>query len=269
MLFLLLTLWFPLDRLGADIAFGRSSAASEVLKHPQPGMTASDFVEYSNYEISYLRKAVALCPLEVKYQLYLGLAYEQRAQIDDEHAPDWNLGALECYLNASQMSPANSYYYNDQGRVYDRLGLKDPGYLEKAVEAYQSAVHFDPSSPLFNINWSFALQKLDKQAEAEEKLEKAFDLDPNFASKTLAEMAVEKYRQGDKKSAFQFLEEALHYNTSSAEAYYCRGILYLSEKQKGLALKDLEAAKRLSIYTKPDPNSPIQNLDEFINQAKR
>ena len=35
-LFMLLALFFPLSRLGADIAFGQSSAASDVLKNPSP-----------------------------------------------------------------------------------------------------------------------------------------------------------------------------------------------------------------------------------------
>jgi O-antigen ligase len=71
-------LFFPISRLGADIAFGQSNAASEILKNPDPRLSNADFISYSNYEISHLRKAVGLSPLEVKYQLYLGLAYDQR-----------------------------------------------------------------------------------------------------------------------------------------------------------------------------------------------
>ncbi|HJT22942.1 MAG TPA: hypothetical protein VJ873_00080, partial [bacterium] len=132
---------------------------------------------------------------------------------------------------------------------------------------YGEAVHWNPSSPFFNINWSKALQKVGKTKEAEAPLEKAFELDPNFAAQFLSQMAYEEYRAGDKPKAFEILAEALQRNTASAEAYYCRGVLYLQEKKKGLALKDLEAAKTLN--PTPDKNPSIRGLDEFIEQAKK
>lgn len=264
---LFLISWFPLNRLDADIAFGLGSAVAEALKHPDLQASVETYLNYSDYEIELLQKAVKLCPLETKYVLYLGLAYEQRAQLDSMHFKDWELSALASYEKAIQMSPYNAYYYNDQGRVCEALISPGNDYSAEAAVAYGEAVHWNPSSPFFNINWSNALQRLGKTKEAEAALTTAFQLDPTFAAKVLAQMAFEKYKAGDKPKAFEILADALQRNTSSAETYYCRGILYLEEKKKNLALKDLEAAKTLN--PTPEKNSSIQGLDELIDQAKR
>ncbi len=265
-LFFLFGLFFPLSRLGADIAFGKSSAASDILKNPDPQMSNSDLISYSDYEIEHLKKAVELCPLEVKYRLYLGLAYEQRSQLDAARSRDWSLMALQCYGQSIEMSPANAYYYNNEGRVDDALSRSDPQYLSQAEQAYQKAVHWDPSSPLFIVNWATALEKLGKEKEFESELQQAFQLDPSFTSKILAQLAFDRYHSGEKQKAFQFLDEAVKGNTSSAEVYYCRGILDLSEKKKKQALEDFEAVK--SLHPTPEKNPSIQSLDEFIDQAK-
>jgi tetratricopeptide (TPR) repeat protein len=165
------------------------------------------------------------------------------------------------------MSPSNAYYYNDEGRVMDRLSLLDAGYLPKAVEAYGMAVKLDPSSPFFNITWGLSLEKLGQKADADEKLKAAFDLDSAFSSKTLIDLAITKYREGNKPGAFGILGDALRFNPISAEAYYCRGILYLDDKKKSLALKDFEKVKNLNPTQEKNPE--IQNLDLFIQQAKK
>ncbi len=263
---ILLLLFIPLPRLGADSAFGRGSAVSEMLKKPDPQMDQASLNEYSDYEIMELKKAVMLCPLDVKYLLYLGLAYEQKAQLDKEHAVDWRIEALHCYQKSVEMSPANAYYYNDEGRIYTNMSQTDPQYLPKAEEAFRNSVQWAPASPFFILNWAMALRKTGQEDKAQEQIEKSFNLDRAFTSKVLAQMAFEAYKSGDKKSAFQDIDEAVRGNTSSAEAYYCRGILYLSEKEKKKALADFEAVKDLR--PTPEQNPSIRSLDQFTEQAK-
>ena len=265
-LLIFLILFIPLPRLGADIAFGRGSAVSEMLKKPDPQMDQGSLNEYSDYEIMELKKAVMLCPLDVKYLLYLGLAFEQKAQLDTEHARDWRMEALHCYQKSAEMSPANAYYYNDQGRIYNNLSQTDPQYLPKAEEAFDNAVKWAPASPFFILNWAMALKKTGQEDKAQQQIDNSFKLDRAFTSKVLAQMAFDAYKSGDKKTAFQDIDEAVRGNTSSAEAYYCRGILYLSEKEKKKALADFEALKDLHPTSEKNPS--IQSLDKFIDQAK-
>ncbi len=266
-LVLLLLCWFSLDRLGADIAFGEASAVSEALKNSESQVSADAYLDYSNFGIQNMKKAVQLCPLEVKYELYLGLAYEQRAQLDPSKVRDWDLEALTCYQKAVQMSPYNAYYYNDVGRMEDALSRFDPSYSAQAEQAYENAVHWNPSSPFFNVNWSLALQKTGRTVEASRRMQKAFELDPFFTSKILAQMAFQEYRSGDKTGAFGLAGAAIQGNTTSAEAYYVRGVLYLEENRKSLALKDFETVK--SLGPTPEKNPSVQGLDQLIEQAKK
>lgn len=260
-----LAFFFPLRRLGADIAYSRGGAISEFLKKPGPETTPEALKFYSDFAIRNLTKAADLMPLEVKYRLYLGLAFEQRAQIDAERSAEWRQRALDCYQRSTTMSPTNAYYYNNIGRQYDALGRSDPKYLLKAEESYRDAVKWAPANPFFIVNWAAALRKTGKEKEASEELRRSFQLDPGFTAKVLAQMAFENYRSGDKRTAFQQLDAALEGNTSNAETYYSRGILYLSEGEKKKALADFKRVQEL--HPDLEKNPSIRNLDQLMEQA--
>ncbi len=263
---LVLILLFTLPRLGADIAFSRGNAASDLLKKHDPQASASELLYYSDYEIDELKQSINLFPFDVKYQLYLGLAYEQRAALEKDHSRDWLLLALSCYQKSIGMNSANAYYYNDEGRVYNALSGQDPAALVPAEEAYRWAVHWAPASPYFILNEAVALEKIGKVEESQKQMASAFTLSPAFTSKVLSQMAFEAYRSGDKKTAFERMNQAVLGNAASPEAFYCRGILYLSEREKKKARLDLETVKKLG--PTPEKNPSIQNLDQFIEQAK-
>jgi tetratricopeptide (TPR) repeat protein len=262
---LLLILFFPIRRLAADIAYGRSDIYSAAVKNRDSQTTAESLTYYSDAEIHYLNRALDIFPWDVKYNLYTGQAYEQRARLDSPK-PDWFLNALRYYQIAVQMSPANAYYYNDEGRVYNALSAFGP-YQEKAEQAYGQAVHFSPASPYFILNWMTSLEKVGKTKEAQKEMQKAFDSDSTFSAKILSQMAFEKYQAGDKAGAFRYVNLAAQGNTLSAEAYYCRGIIYLSEKEKKKALNDFLYVQSLN----PDPfkNSSVQHLDELIQESQK
>jgi tetratricopeptide (TPR) repeat protein len=258
---------FPLRRLSADICFGRGSSLSEFLQKPDPEVSASALPRYSDAQIRYMEKAVALFPWDVKYELYRGLAYEQRAPLDPERSRDWYLKAVQSYQKAADMSPANAYYYNDQGRIFSSLGRTESRYFADAEQAYKKSVQWAPTSPVFLINWAVLLQKTGKDQQAREQFEKAFVLDPQFTAKTLAQMGLEEYRSGEKQLAFQCLNEAIRGNTACAEAYYCRGVLYLTEKNGKKALEDFK--KTRDLHPTPEQNPSIRFLDELIRQSRK
>ncbi len=259
-------LFFPLQRLGADIAFAKASAYSDYLKKPDPESAPSALQYYSGLQISYMRRAVALNPLEVKYHLYLGLAYEQNSAIEGSHTKESLLTALDSYQNAVNLSPFNAYYYNDQGRVFKTLGRRDRNYLKSGEAAYRKAVQWAPSSPYFLVNHAHSLADIGDSSACKAELEKAFQLDPSFTSGILSQVGLEEFRTGQKEIAFGDLNEAIQGNPSNAEAYYYRGLLYLVEKKKSKALKDFLTAKKL--MPNPPPGSRIKSLDDLIQQSK-
>lgn len=265
-LFILYIILFPLQRLGADIAFSRASAYSDYLKKPDPESDLSALQYYSDVEIAQMKRATELSPLEVKYQLYLGLAYEQRSPLDKNQSKECLLLALESYQKAVNMSPFNAYYYNDQGRVFNALGLQDKNYLISAESAYRKAVQWAPSSPFFLVSHANSLKVVGDTSGYQRELEKAFHLDSSFTSGVLSQMGLQEYQNGQKEKAFVDLNEAIKGNSSNAEAYYDRGLLYLIEKNKSKALDDFLKAKSLS--PNPPPGSRIKSLDELIQQSK-
>jgi len=261
-----LILLFPLRRLAADIAYGRGDIYSSAVKNRDAQTSSDALIYYSNTEINYLSRAVNLFPWDVKYNLYKGLAYEQRGRLDTTQALEWFPEALTCYQKSIQMSPANAYYHNDEGRVYSVLSAFNREYLEKAEQAYGRAVYWSPASPYFILNWVTSLEKVGKTEEARQQTAKSFSIDAAFTSKILAQMAFERYQAGDKATAFRYVNEAAG-NTASPEAFYCRGLIYLSEKQKKKALVDF-------IYTQnlhPDPykNASVQHLDDLIRECQK
>lgn len=258
-------LFFPIKRLAADVAYGQGDLYSSILKRPAEGMDSNALGRYSDLEIHYLTRACGLFPWDVKYQLYLGLAYEQRALIDPGMMSQCAPKALECYQRTIQMSPSNAYYHSNEARVYDLLAKDDPQALAKSEQACAEAARLSPSSPFFILRWAESLRKVGHLEDSKKQAQRAFALDPAFSAKVLSQMAFEAYRNGDKKLAFSYMNEAIQGNPSSAEAYFARGILYLSEKDKKKALADLQKAKDLH----PDPykNPTIHHLDEFIQQA--
>lgn len=264
---LLFIILFPLSRVAADIAFGRGDVYSSAIKNPDPQTSLDALTYYSDDEIHYNQRAANLFPWDLKFSLYLGQSYEQRAGLDKLRPQDWYQNALFFYQKVSRMSPANAYYYNDQGRVYTALSGYDRQYDEKAQQAYAQAVHFSPSSPYFILNWATSLEKTGKDEEAQQQVQKAFSIDPTFTAKILAQMAFEAYKGGDKTKAFRYVNEAAQGNTLSAEAFYCRGILYLSEKEKKKALADFRYVKSLPLD--PYKDASIQHLDDLIQESQR
>ncbi len=263
-LLLLLGLFFPLTRFVADQCFAQAEGVSEYLKKPGAEAKTQDLLEFSNLGIQWNLRAINICPLEVKYRLYLGLAYEQRAQLDLNQSNTWMEKALDSYRQAVLMSPANGYYYNDEGRVCANLGDRDPAYRPQAVEAYQQAVHWAPASPFFWVNLGLAQEENGKPDEASQSLKTAFSLDSPFTARCLAQAAVLDYQNGRKAGALDKLRVSMDGNTTIPEPYFYRGLIELEAHQRADALRDLLEAKK-----RTDPANPgeMSNLDVFIQQV--
>ena len=255
---------FPLTRLWADLSFGEAESISEYLKKPDSDTQPQALLEYSGLGIQEEQRAIQFCPLDVKYRLYLGLAYEQRAQLDRENPKPWLEAALRTYRQALSMSPANGYYYNDEGRTCANLGDLDPSYRPQAVEACQQAVHWAPASPFFWVNLSLAQRENGNPQEASRAMKQAFGLDSAFTAKVLAQSAVLDFQSGRTTGALDKLRVAMEGNTSVAEPYFYRGLMEMDAHQNGKALRDFQEAKK-----RVDPANPgvMSDLDVFIQQA--
>jgi tetratricopeptide (TPR) repeat protein len=240
-------------RLYADVAFGHGSAALDYVR-AFDGLAASEKNLYTDYALKLNRRAAELLPLEVKYRLYLALAYERKADLDPSRARTWLDGALGNYDRALEMSPSNAYYHNNRERVllarWNASRMDDD--LAAAERSGRRAVELAPESPFFKVQWVLALLRLGREGEARKTLREAFDSSPDFAAKALAQLATDEYLRGDGVFALRLLDEAVAGNTSSAEAYQFRGLVKQQMGRTEDALKDLIRARQLK---GPDPAS--------------
>ena len=91
-------------------------------------------------------------------------------------------------------------------------------------------------------------------------------MDPLFTARYQAQRALDLYQHKDVKAALGLLEAVVQKAPQSPEAWYCLGILELSEGKKAGALKAFQKVKALGVDPAQDPN--FKNLDPLIEQAK-
>lgn len=103
---------------------------------------------------SLLEEAVALTPHEVKYPVYLGLAYEELfRRCAPERREAWFLKAEAAYQRSVELNPGNAYYRGNLGRLYGLPAEAGAAsFYPKAVAHYQEALKRAPATRLFHEN---------------------------------------------------------------------------------------------------------------------
>ncbi len=237
-----------LIRLTADVAFSRGSSTLDVLKTNAASLSADQRSLYADYSLQMNERAVKIMPLEVKYRLYLALAFERKADTDPERSVEWLKESLRHYDRSIAMSPANAYYHNNRNRIALRLYAltQDPATLDLADQAGRRAVALAPGSPFFKIQWAVTLKKNGNEKEAERELKDSFALSPDFSGRLLSQLAVEEFQKGSIPFAMGLFEAALQGNPSCVEAYYYRGLVLRQMGKPKESLRDIEKARELN-----------------------
>jgi hypothetical protein len=102
----------------------------------------------------HFEQAVLLCPSEVKYQVYLGLAYEELfKRCAPEHRAVWFERAAQAYARSVELNPQNAYYHGNAGRLYG-MGAEagSANFLPLAEKHYLDAIAIAPVTRLFYEN---------------------------------------------------------------------------------------------------------------------
>jgi O-antigen ligase len=99
-------------------------------------------------------QAVALAPHEVKYQVYLGLAYEELfRRAAPERRQLWFQRAAGAYRRSVELNPGNAYYRGNLGRLFGmgaEAGSED--FMAEAEAYYLEALERAPVTRLFYEN---------------------------------------------------------------------------------------------------------------------
>jgi|GEM_PF-1204412 hypothetical protein len=100
-------------------------------------------------------EARRICPQEVKYHVYYGLACEELLKLaqDADAAAYWFAKAEAAYKRGVQLNPHNGYYFGNLGRLYAMQVAKGRmEYLQPCADAYITATALAPVTPLFYEN---------------------------------------------------------------------------------------------------------------------
>ena len=155
------------------------------------------------------------------------------------HAAEKHPEALSSYRQAISLEPGQARYLNQMGHMYDEH-FDDTG---KASDYYRQAIRQDAAYAVPYYNLAGLDLKQGKADEAEKKLLKAVELNPNYVS-ALKKLADLYESQGKTDLAIKALEQILSANPDSPDAnvLYDLGVNYKARNQTDRARQYFERA---------------------------
>jgi tetratricopeptide (TPR) repeat protein len=174
--------------------------------------------------------AAKLVPWEVKYAVYSGLAYEEKAKVTaDPEAQKRYLGdAIVAYQRGVRMNPTNAYYLGNLGRAYGLAAELDrtrPELYTQAVDYYRQAIAQGSVTVLFYQNLGVLYLSHGDEKGFEEVQAKLGEFDPVESARLDFTAANQFYAQGDLVRADRYYGLALGHNPKYIEALFNLGIV--------------------------------------------
>ncbi|MCE5301410.1 MAG: O-antigen ligase family protein [Spirochaetia bacterium] len=180
-------------------------------------------------------KSVELAPGEVKYHVYLGLAYEKMAMATQDIGTQKSLlhKAASAYTKGVTINPGNSYYWGNLGRVYVMLGrIEDPSYLGNAEKSYMEAVSRAPVTGLFYGNLIELYLSTGRMEQAMELLEKLQTFDKKTAASSYFLLGNQYFQERMATEAEVCYRKALELDPKLGQAYFNLGVVCASRKDR-------------------------------------
>jgi serine/threonine protein kinase/lipoprotein NlpI len=117
--------------------------------------------------VRFMTAAVALRPESSAAHTFLGLALEQKGQLD---------AAIASHKKAIDLDPKYAAAHNNLG-----LALSESGQLDAAIASYKKAIDLDPKYAFSHNNLGLALKQKGESGAAIASFKTAIDLDPKYA----------------------------------------------------------------------------------------
>jgi predicted O-linked N-acetylglucosamine transferase (SPINDLY family) len=200
--------------------------------------------------IDYMKRSLALSPLNEGFHCNLGAAYQAQGRLDE---------AVACYRQALGLRPDHAQAHNNLGNA-----LADQGKLDEAVACYGRALRLQPDYAEAHNNLAVALQKQDKLEEAEAHARKAVRLKPDYAEARNSLGNAQRAR-GKLGEAVLNFREALRLAPDHALAHSnLGGVLQLQGK-----LDEAVASYRQALRCRPDHAEASSNLATALQAQGR
>jgi len=183
-------------------------------------------------------KSVQEEPFEVKYYVYLALAYERLAMTTQDRNVQLQLlhNAAENYKKGVDLNPGNSYYWGNLGRIYASLGkAEDPKYFTDAEKYYLIAIEKAPVTGLFYSNTIELYLSLGMLDRAIPLMEKLVNCDKSLAAGSyflLGNIYFGQKQYADSENAYR---KSIDLNPQFGQTYYNLGIVCASRGDRECA----------------------------------
>jgi tetratricopeptide (TPR) repeat protein len=190
--------------------------------------------------IGAFSKAAQFTPTEVKYTVYRGLAFEEKAkQAPEPQRMGYVQSALKSYARGVEMNPTNAYYLGNLGRAYALAAAVEPNnpeHLKNAVLYYKKAVHYAPVTVLFYQNLAMTFHAHDKEKEFVEVMDQLATFHPTEAARLSFLAANNHYNLNQLDKSVKYYEKAVAYKPDYAEAYFNMGVTCARMSKVDLAI---------------------------------
>ncbi len=174
--------------------------------------------------------------------------------MDNKKKPSGNRlqKALGAFEQAIHLDPINALAYTNKG-----FALSDLKRYQEALDVFEQAIHLNPNSAPAYTNKGIVLRNLGREQEALDVFEQAIHLDPTnalaYTNKGIVLRNLERYQE-----ALDVFEQAIHLNPNSAPAYIGKGNALNGLKRYQKALGAFEQAIHL------DPTNALAYTNKGI-----
>ncbi|NTV51943.1 MAG: tetratricopeptide repeat protein [Candidatus Firestonebacteria bacterium] len=215
---------------------------------------------YTDQAVQTFSKAAEIFPIEVKYQVYKGLAFEEKAKVttDAEQQKKLIRQAIAAYAEGLRLNPKNAYYLGNLGRAYglaSEMEKNQPDYYAQAVNYSQRAIEQAPVTVLFYQNLAFLYISHGDETGFTRVLDNLAKVSPLEASHLWFAAAGNLYNGGNLVKAREYYQKTVELDPKYVEGYFNLGVvvtqlvgpqLGITYWRKALEIKpDFEPAKQM------------------------
>ncbi len=234
---------------------------------------------YSDQAVATFSRAAELLPSEVKYQVYKGLAFEEKAKnaTDADQQRQLVQKAIAAYAEGLRLNANNAYYLGNLGRAYGlahELEKDRADFYEKAVAYTREAVRQAPVTVLFQQNLAFLYLGHGDEDNFQKVLDTLAHYAPIDSSRIWFSAGNNFYNSGNLAKARTYYEKALALDPKYVEVYFNLAVTLaqLNDVSRAVALwrqalvikPDFEPAKQMLLrYEKP--GRPTGTAKDILN----
>ncbi len=242
----------------AETSLARSESA------PQLRTLFGQGGQYLLFALSALQQeaASALQPNEVKYKVFVGLAWEElfKRTSDNTTRQIFFQRSLAAYQAGATMNPMNAYYQGNVARLQGlRVEAGDASALPLAEAAYKNAIHRAPVTRLFYENLMLLYLHAQRPDAVQALVDQAWATDPKLgaslafsagsglydASALTGKIYDAKTTANLKARGLSLIRRAYAQNPSEPNIPYVLGVMLWNDAQRQEAKAMLDAALRI------------------------